>query len=109
MTDGAVLKAAVPAMIVATVAIIVLVAEDIAARGEATAMCGPPATIAATLARDFGEAPVFRGRHPTAPVTMTVYLNALTGSWSVVQSDGASACLTASGRDGVTQEPGDPT
>ncbi len=66
----------------------------------AQSMCGPAAEVVGRLAAEFGEAPIFVGRHPEQPRRMTLTLNPDEGTWSVVIDDGTTACVTAHGIDG---------
>ncbi|MGH6719629.1 MAG: hypothetical protein ACREER_09955 [Alphaproteobacteria bacterium] len=66
--------------------------------------CGPRATIMAELGERFGEAVVFRGRHPTSPQVMELLVNPETGTFTVLVSDPETSCVTAAGVDAALHD-----
>ena len=78
----------------------------------AQSLCGPHDAIVATLVAEFGETLAFVGRHPTEPKIMEVFLNADTGTFSVLVSRPETSCVTATGVAGASvapTPPGDPS
>jgi hypothetical protein len=69
-------------------------------QARAQTACGPHDDLVALLADQYGETLAFAGRHPSAPLVLELYVNDETGSWTIVQSNPETTCMTASGRDG---------
>lgn len=66
--------------------------------------CGPHDALVAGLAERFGEAIVFRGRHPSASQVMEVLVNPETGTFTVLITNPTASCVMAAGVAGELVE-----
>lgn len=88
---------------------VIFLADRATAQGNPN--CGPTTRVNDVLANTYGESVVFEGLRPDGLV-MRVFMNPVSGSWSIVADDPRGiTCLLSSGDLSVTfapTNPGDP-
>lgn len=68
---------------------------SLAAPASAIPLCGPTEQMFSGLAAEYGEEAAATGT--AGDVTMTVWSNATTGTWTITLTKGLATCIRASG------------
>jgi hypothetical protein len=83
-------------------AFLALIALAGTASAQGQSACGSPSLLIETLAKDYGETPVFAGQTEAGPVIVTV--NDDKGTWTLLLARGPFLCIAMVG-DGFSTVP----